>query len=349
MARYQQHLLFWIVYVLFKAYLNLTANVTDFELLPEVSWSVVIQHLTLQLTYLVVQVPFVYAVLYLLSLSLSGKVMPVKVAVWLFILFAIGSVAMSFLNHYLILPYILHYIGTEFSVFSIGSLVYHTFSLAFIAGLASTFKLLRWQFQSRERELLLNKQKVDAELKYLKGQVNPHFLFNTLNNIYGLARKKSDATAESVLKLSKLMRFMLFDASEPRIQLGAELKLIEDYIALERLRYADQVNIAFVNSVDDPNQEIAPLLLIHFVENAFKHGVSESTHESFVTIDIQLKKKILQAQIRNSIPEGVKETTKESIGMENIKRQLELLYPNHTLEVEKNHQSFLVTLIIPLP
>lgn len=348
MARYQQHLLFWIVYVLFKAYLNLTANVTNFELLPEVSWSVVFQHLTLQLTYLIVQVPFVYAVLYLLSKSLSGKVMPGKVAVLLFAIFAIGSVAMSFVNHYLILPYILHYTGTEFSVFSIGSLVYHAFSLAFIAGLASTFKLIRWQFQSRERELLLNKQKVDAELKYLKGQVNPHFLFNTLNNIYGLARKKSDATAESVLRLSKLMRFMLFDASEPRIQLGAELKLIEDYIALERLRYGDQVNIAFVHDVDNPNQEIAPLLLIHFVENAFKHGVSESTSESFVTIDIQLKKNVLRARIKNSIPEGVKETTKESIGMENIKRQLELLYPSHTLEIEKNHQSFLVTLTIPL-
>jgi two-component system, LytTR family, sensor kinase len=348
MARYQQHLLFWMAYVLFKAYLNLTANVTDFELLPEVSWGVLLQHLALQLTALVVQVPFVYAVLYLLIHFLSGTSTRIKTVMTMTGLFAIGAVAMSFLNHYVILPHILHYTGTKFSVFSIGSLVYHSFSLAFVAGLAATFKLMRWQSQARVRETNLQKEKIDAELKYLKGQVNPHFLFNTLNNIYGLARKKSDATAESVLKLSKLMRFLLFDASQSRIRVSDELKLIDDYISLERLRYTDRVNIALLQTIDNPDQEIAPLLLIHFVENAFKHGVSESLNESFVHIDIQLKANVLKAVIRNSMPDGTRETSSESIGMENIKRQLELLYPDHQLNVEKSQQIFQVTLTIPL-
>jgi two-component system, LytTR family, sensor kinase len=348
MARYQQHLLFWTAYVLFKAYLNITANVTDFELLPEVSWSVVFQHLVLQLASLVVQVPFVYVVLYLLTNFLSGTSTRIKTVITMAGLFAIGAVAMSFINHYVILPHILHYAGTEFSVFSIGSLVYHSFSLAFVAGLAATFKLMRWQSKARVREMNLQKEKIDAELKYLKGQVNPHFLFNTLNNIYGLARKKSDATAESVLKLSKLMRFMLFDASQSSIRLIDEVKLIEDYISLERLRYADRVNIALIQNIDNTDQEIAPLLLIHFVENAFKHGVSESLNESFVNIDIQLKSNVLKAIIRNSMPEGTRETLNESIGMENIKRQLELLYPEHQLSVEKRQQTFQVTLTIPL-
>jgi two-component system LytT family sensor kinase len=348
MARYQQHLLFWTAYVLFKAYLNITANVTDFELLPEVSWRVVLQHLTLQFTYLVVQVPFVYGALYLLDQFLSGKKSRSEVLLTIAGLFAVGSLAMSFLNHYVILPHILHFTGSEFSVFSIGSLAYHSFSLAFVAGLAATFKLMRWQSQARVREANLHKEKIDAELKYLKGQVNPHFLFNTLNNIYGLARKKSDATAESVLKLSKLMRFMLFDAGQSRIRMSDELKLIEDYISLERLRYTDRVNIALLQTIDNPDQEIAPLLLIHFVENAFKHGVSESISESFVNIDIQVKKNFLKATIRNSIPEGVREASNESIGMENIKRQLELLYPDHKLEVEKNHQTYQVTLTLSL-
>jgi len=174
MARYQQHLLFWTAYMLFKAYLNLTANVTDFELLPEVSWGVVWQHLSLQLVYLLVQVPFVYAVLYLLDQFLSGKKSRSEILLTIACLFIVGALAMSFLNHYVILPFILQYTGLEFSVFSIGSLVYHSFSLAFVAGLAATFKLIRWQSRARVREMNLQKEKIDAELKYLKGQVNPH-------------------------------------------------------------------------------------------------------------------------------------------------------------------------------
>ena len=348
MARYQQHILFWLAFLFFKVYLNITSSVTDFELIPEVSGSIIYQYLTLQFTWLVVQVPFVYTMLYILNQFLSGRIARLTLIMVVVGLFIVGSMAMSFVNHYFILPYIIHYVENEFSVFSIGSLVYHSFSLGSIVGLAATFKLIRWQARSRVREINLQNEKTSAELKYLKGQVNPHFLFNTLNNIYGLARKKSDATAESILKLSKLMRFMLFDASQQRIKVSDELRLIEDYISLERLRYSERVNIAFIHSLDNPNEEVAPLLLIHFVENAFKHGVSESQAESFVNIDIQLKEHVLKATIRNSIPDGASEVSGEKIGMDNIKRQLELLYPQFTLDVLKSPEAFQITLTLPL-
>jgi two-component system, LytTR family, sensor kinase len=349
MARYQQHLAFWLAYIVFKVYMNLTASVPHFDLLPEVSFELLGQEVVRQLTLLIVQVPFVYAVLYFLNRLLAGRASSLTVFSQITGLFVIGAISMSALNNLFILPYLLDYNESQFSIFSVGSLVYYTFLLAFVAGLAATLKLLRWQRRAQAREMLLQKERLDTELKFLKSQVNPHFLFNTLNNIYGLLRKKSDAAGDSVLKLSKLMRYMLFEANKSNIRLGDEVRLIEDYISLERLRYSERADISFTQSIDDPDCEIAPLLLIHFVENAFKHGVSESVSECFVNIEVHLKNGLLTAVIANSIPPANSFVSKEAIGMENTKRQLELVYPKHQLDVTKSHETFSVTLTIPLP
>ena len=222
------------------------------------------------------------------------------------------------------------------------------FTLAFVVGGASAIRLLRRQYRLKLYEAELMREKTEAELKYLKSQINPHFLFNTLNNIYSLARKGSEATADSVLKLSKLMRFMLYEAGQPRIKILDEIKLIDDYIALEKLRYTNRLSVNFTYQLDRPEQEIAPLLLIHFVENAFKHGVSETFSDSSVSISIELKNHVLNAIISNTIaPETIRQSEKP-VGLENIKRQLELLYPRHELTTERNNTTFQVRLKIPL-
>jgi LytS/YehU family sensor histidine kinase len=202
--------------------------------------------------------------------------------------------------------------------------------------------------QSKINEQVLQKEKAIAELKFLKAQISPHFLFNTLNNIYSLARKESKLTPEVILKLSKLMRFMLYDASSPTILLIDELKLIEDYIALEKLRYSDRLRVEFKSDLDFPSQRMAPLLLIHFVENAFKHGASESRFDSFISIHVELKKGMLLAKITNTTEEHQQLKEDNAIGLNNMKRQLELLYPKHTLTITKEIRKFSIELIIPL-
>lgn len=150
------------------------------------------------------------------------------------------------------------------------------------------------------------------------------------------------------MKLSKLMRFMLYEAGNPEILLVDELKLIEDYITLEKLRYADRLTVDYRKELDNPGQRIAPLLLIHFVENAFKHGAGESRFDSSISIDITLKNGLLTAVITNTKENTVETTGVKQIGLDNIKRQLELLYPRHNLTFTDKEFHFSVQLSIHL-
>ncbi|MCE2994161.1 MAG: sensor histidine kinase [Cyclobacteriaceae bacterium] len=349
MQRVRNHLLFWLAYVVFKTYLNITADWSG--LIPATTEELekYLQLLVIQLTLLIVKVPLVYVCFYVLDQFLNARWNLFQSILSLVIAFAVGLILMTVLNHTIILHSILHYTGDSGSWFNLGSLFYHFFTLLFVTGTACSLKLLRKQFQSRMREMELKKENTEAELKYLKGQINPHFLFNTLNNIYSLARKNSEQTADAVMKLSKLMRFMLYEASHEDILLLQEIKLIGDYIELEKLRYSNRLTIQFETDIDNPAQRIAPLILIHFVENAFKHGVGESRFESSILIRITLQNGVLKALIENSVEanQGCSEVAK--IGLANIKRQLQLLYPRHQLDITQTEQFFKVALTIPLP
>jgi LytS/YehU family sensor histidine kinase len=219
--------------------------------------------------------------------------------------------------------------------------------LVMISGLALALKAYRMRGRWREQEELLVREKLESELKFLKAQINPHFLFNTLNNIYALARKQSADTADAVLKLSKLMRFMLFESRQDSIPLEEELRLIDDYIELERLRYGSKLQLELNRSIDDPSARVAPLLLIHFVENAFKHGAGESRFGVRIKINFVLKQGVLTASIINSV-EDHEINNKPGIGLANIRRQLELLYPKHSLDLQRTNNEFHVQLTIPL-
>jgi len=192
-------------------------------------------------------------------------------------------------------------------------------------------------------------EKQAAELSYLKSQTNPHFLFNTLNNIYSLARDKSDLAPESILRLSKILRFMLYETGGAYIAIEQEIQVIRDYIALERLRYDDSLQVEFSYDIENMQQPIPPLLLIPFVENAFKHGVSETRSQPFVDIRLSATRQRLEFIVKNSVEDfPAQEELKENIGLSNLRRQLELLYKDFNLSVQQGGSVFTATLKINL-
>ncbi|MBD0295583.1 MAG: histidine kinase, partial [Flavisolibacter sp.] len=173
-------------------------------------------------------------------------------------------------------------------------------------------------------------EKQEAELNYLRSQTNPHFLFNTLNNIYSLARDKSDLAPESILRLSKILRFMLYETGGDYISIEQELKIISDYIELEKLSYDESVRINFTHDVENMKQALPPLLLMPLVENAFKHGVSETRNRPFIDIHLSVNNRLLKFIVRNSTEESPEQKSiKENIGLSNLRRQLELLYKEY--------------------
>jgi sensor histidine kinase YesM len=223
--------------------------------------------------------------------------------------------------------------------------------MAFSAGSVFFFAIIRHtnkyiQLQRTEQQLRIEKQ--EAELNYLRAQTNPHFLFNTLNNIYSLARDKSDLAPESILRLSKILRFMLYETSGAYISIEQELKIITDYIELEKLRYDDSLHVNFNYDVEDMKQAIPPLLLIPLVENAFKHGVSETRGHPYVDIHLAARNRMLVFVVKNSSEHQEEAYVKKNIGLPNLRRQLELLYTDYELSVEQTGSVFTATLKINL-
>ncbi len=226
-----------------------------------------------------------------------------------------------------------------------------TSQMAFSAGSIFFFAIIRHTYkyvklQRAEQQLRIEKQA--AELNYLRAQTNPHFLFNTLNNIYSLARDKSDLAPESILRLSKILRFMLYETGGNYISVEQELKIIDDYIALEKLRYDDSLRVNFNYDVEDMKQSLPPLLLIPLVENAFKHGVSETRGHPYVDIHLSVKNRKLEFIIKNSSEYPGETDVKENIGLPNLRRQLELLYTDFNLSVQQGESVFTTTLNINL-
>jgi LytS/YehU family sensor histidine kinase len=249
--------------------------------------------------------------------------------------------------HYVVYPKI-YLLPVKIHFFNARNTLIAVLEIGYITGIAITLKLLRLQTASKEREKNLVNEKLGAELKFLRNQTNPHFLFNTLNNIYALARKKSDDTAEAIMKLSKLLRFMLYESGKDLITITQEIKILDDYLELEKIRYNERLAITFHKEIDNNGQTIAPLLLLPFIENAFKHGVSETRFNSHIYIDLKLKQGRLSFQIENSKENGNADTVKDSIGLSNVRRQLELMYKEYSMEVKNGSDLFKVQLTINL-
>jgi two-component system LytT family sensor kinase len=221
-----------------------------------------------------------------------------------------------------------------------------------IAGTSTVFKIISdWVRHLRETQAL-ETQAMQTELKFLKSQINPHFLFNTLNNLYALTLKKSDQAPEIVLRLSEMMRYMLYECNERRVLLSKEVNYIENYLELERLRQGKYVRIDFEVRGRLHEQKIAPLMFIPFLENSFKHGLSNHLSPSYVEIKMHVEENQARFFIENSKPESLprqEHRRSGGIGLVNVNRRLNLLYPNrYELKINDTPSTYSVDLKIEL-
>jgi len=217
--------------------------------------------------------------------------------------------------------------------------------------IVSAFKLMKLNIVASKRTKTLETKILETQLKlkeqelrYLKMQIHPHFLFNTLNTMYGFALKKADETPEMILKLSNLLDYLLYQVDKPFVSLNDEINHIEDYISLEKMRFSDTLNVSFSKNITSELIEIAPMLLIPFVENSFKHGkIKNGSLNISITIEANVNE--IQFKIKNSYTK--ESSSNDGIGLENIKKRLELLYPNqHHLNINNNENDFIVALTL---
>lgn len=348
MKRFALHILFWTVYLAQDtafAYLGDAALLSHFS----VSERIMIA-LKICAGFLLPKIILVYFLLYVLL----DRIIRQKGKIALNIFYIIMSfTVMLFLYRtlalYFIYPSVHEEARAKADFFNGISLLFAVLDLGFVCGVAIAIKLIGLQLAAKEKEKYLIKDKLETELKFLKNQTNPHFLFNTLNNIYALARKKSDITADVVMKLSKILRFMLYETGKQFITISEEIKLMQDYIDLEKLRYNERLKVCFKKEIDNENELVSPLLILPFVENAFKHGASETRFNSYIHISLSLKKSILDLRIENNKDEDKMKTTgNESIGLINIRRQLELQYGDYDMKVENEQTIFKVILLVNL-
>jgi len=217
---------------------------------------------------------------------------------------------------------------------------------------AALIKMLTYWYQNQQQNQKLIQEKLEAELKFLKAQIHPHFLFNTLNNLYALTLKKSDLAPEMVLKLSELLNYMLYESNVRTISLKKEIDLLTNFIELEKIRYGNLLDVNFDVTGELENKQIAPLLLLPFVENSFKHGVSKKLSNKWVDINLKTENSSLILKVKNSKEEnGNNESTdySEGIGLINVNRRLELLYPQkYQLDMIDQGTEFAVILKLEL-
>jgi hypothetical protein len=230
--------------------------------------------------------------------------------------------------------------------------------LYFIIIVATAIKLVQRSLQIQKNNAELHKKRFEtelklkeAELKLLKAQIHPHFLFNTLNNLYGLTLEKSDEAPDLVLRLSEILDYILYRCNEKQVLLLEEINNLVNYIEIEKVRYSDKLNLELNFPNISENLKIAPLILLPFVENAFKHGASKSTGIAFVKMTLKIVDKNLIFNILNTKNPLVNsnENYSKGIGLTNVKKRLELMYPEHYfLAIDDENDRFSVNLTLQI-
>jgi two-component system, LytTR family, sensor histidine kinase AlgZ len=228
---------------------------------------------------------------------------------------------------------------------------YMIWSTLFIVFFVAMLKFVEDWFELEAKKKEIENEKLIAELRFLKAQINPHFLFNTLNNLYSLAFINSPNTTVVIDKLSQMMRYMIYDSNHPKVSLNKEVDYMQNYISLEKLRLNNEVPISFKIIGNTEGVQIVPLILITFLENAFKHGISNNAKDAWINITLEVSGKACVYTVENSklIAQDEKTKEKSGIGLQNVQRRLELSYPNQfDLEVEDNEKHYLVQLNLDL-
>lgn len=219
-----------------------------------------------------------------------------------------------------------------------------------VGGIAAAIKLMKYWYLKEQRNLQLQKENLEGQLQLLKAQVHPHFLFNTLNNIYSFSQKQSPGTTQMIADLSHLLRFVLYESSLPLVPLSKELDMVGEYIELEKIRYGNRLEVCVNVPGKTDHLSIAPLLLLPFIENCFKHGASNFIEHPWINLTVTVNGNRMQMKLVNgktNIPAQSSNTS--GIGISNVSKRLELLYPGkHELLISNEEDMFIVNLKIEL-
>ncbi len=344
--RYRHFFIFWPAYLVLECYLEYLWLKSTF---PELSVLRCMAQVSLGETLLMlVKIPFTHLFIHTIQSYLRTR--SNKFLIQNLIVLFVAAIFHRCLVDGLTFPFIYNIANPHPHIFGLINLTNSFLDLIFVGGIGLALHQYIEQRKWTEKEKELTRQKLEMELEFLRAQTNPHFLFNTLNNIYALIRKNPERSAAMVMKLSVLLRYMLYETNRKRIALAGEIEAIENYIELERIRYSSRLNVVFDKQTDNDQVHIAPLVLLPFVENAFKHGASESRFDIFINIQLRLSQKSLVFSVKNSREEGEQgiNDANEGIGLRNIKRQLELTYPKRKLNIIASENEFYIYLELNL-
>jgi hypothetical protein len=272
---------------------------------------------------------------------------------WTYLLLLTGT-ALLFTPLKLVLKYLLFDKTTGMRQDILDNLSAYFLSMFLVAGLSTVGKIMvDWIVANRKKEKVEN-ESMQSELRFLKSQINPHFLFNTLNSLYALTLKKDDKAPDIVIKLSEMMRYMLYECNEPRVPLRKEINYLQNYLDLERLRQRKGINIELKVNGHVTDQMIAPLMLIPFLENSFKHGINANIKDGFVIATLNVeprsvylvlensKGSVMPSQVHGNRPSG-------GIGLVNVRRRLDLLYKDrYELNIRESPSTYAVHLDLDL-
>lgn len=331
--RLLRHILFWVLFVLLYTF---AYGLMNFEFKKKFLHTLLL---------LISLVPATYFSIYiLLEKILFNRKYLLFIALFL-ISASFFTLVYLLVEQYIIMPY-LYGVKNSFFEFYVVAFI-RVYAVVVLAAFA---KIIKNEIEIRNINQQLTQKNLESELKFLKGQIHPHFLFNTLNNIYSLSLGKNPEISTSILKLSELLKYMLYKTQSKFVMLSKEIELIRNYIALERLRHSENLSISFDIKGSIDKQQIAPLLLLPFIDNAFKHGVRESNPNNWIVVFMEVINDTIKFSVENSaqtIKHSANFEENKGIGLENVKRRLDLLYQgDYSLEIKEGEESFYIKLII---
>jgi len=339
-VRFLSHLLFWIFILAFFTFIYGIRRDNFVEIFK------------VMLGTLPIDILYTYLLIYILIPMLLLK----KRYVWFIITFILSFTFVVILewtiNYFILYPsiYADYYKWKDSITYFSGSGLMIYISLGFVILLASAIKLSRYWLQSQQDKANLEIQNRKSELALLRSQVNPHFLFNTLNNIDSLIRKDQDKASDTIVKLSEIMRYFIYETDSDKVPLKKEIDYLHSFIELQRIRHKDPGFIRFQVSGSPTGKLIAPMLFIPFVENAFKHGIKGKKTPA-ITVDLLIQPTMMRFEVINFIDsrsDQVKDAGK-GIGLANVKRRLDLIYPQkYSLSIEQTGEQYNVLLEINL-
>ena len=352
--RIQRHLAFWLFWWLSQAYLY---SFTP-RFVPTSFGFRLMQSTIESLIYLGPHIFLSYALIYFVIPRYLLKNKYTLTAIWVAMLFFITAAFSAVLSLTIIYDVRKRFSpDTAFFTFS-GSYAKSFFNALLaglrggitVGGLAAAIKIMKHWYVKEQRNLQLQKQNAESQLELLKAQIHPHFLFNTLNNIYSFTQDTSPAASKLVLGLSDILRYMLYEGNQLFVPLSKEIKMIGEFIALEKIRYGNKLDLHIDVPENGKDLVIAPLLLLPFIENCFKHGTSTMLEQPWLNLQITIAENVMTMKLLNGKSPGkANSEAKPGIGINNARKRLELIYPGkHELSLINDTDVFIVALKLEL-